>query len=214
MSKVALIAGASGLIGSYLLPQLLDDDHYHQILVIGRRPPSLLHQKQRVLISDLSDIALSLAGHRVDDVYCALGTTIAKAGTAAEFARVDRDAVLHLAVAAQQAQCQQMLVVSAIGANRRSLSFYSRTKGQMEEALKALGLPCLHVFQPSLLLGQRPEKRRAEELGQKLSPLLSPLLCGPLTRYQPVAASTVASAMHKAAARNQRGLYIHRMPFD
>lgn len=214
MTRTALIAGATGLIGSHLLRLLLADSRYERVLALGRRAPALQHPRLSSVLTDLGDPDTALQSLQVDDAFCTLGTTLAKAGSRKAFTQVDYGMVVGLATAARRTNARQFLLVSAVGADPTSISFYSRTKGRAEAAVRALGFPSLHIFQPSLLLGDRQEQRLAESLAQKLTPAFSPLLRGSLARYQPVEAETVARALHAAALRDQGGTHIHRAPFD
>lgn len=213
MSRRALLAGATGLIGSRLLPRLLADPRYERVTVLGRRAPAASHPRLAVQLSDFDDLGTLDPPLQADDVYCCLGTTMARAGSKEAFERVDYGMVLDLARAAQRAGSRQFLVVSAAGSSPDSPAFYSRTKGRMEQALRELGFEALHILRPSLLLGARAESRPAERLAQKLAPLAVPLLQGRLARYRPVEADTVAAAMHHAAFGGLRGVQLHEAPF-
>src|SRR5690606_24320068 len=123
---------------------------------------------------------------KVDDVFCCLGTTIKKAGSQNAFRRVDYDYPVALGKLAKSAGAKRFLVISAMGADARSNIFYSRVKGQMEEALKKMEFPALHIFQPSLLLGKRDEFRLGEKAASVLAPAISPLLRGKMKKYKPI----------------------------
>src|SRR5258706_16313017 len=185
MSRIALVAGATGLVGGRLLRQLLARDEYQEVRVLGRRPPALDAGKLRFIASDFSrleDLDVELA---VDDVFCCLGTTIKQAGSQAAFERVDYHMVVDLARAAQKAGAKRFLLISALGASSRSPVFYSRVKARTEEAVAALPFTAVHIVRPSLLLGARKEMRPGERVGQVLAPLLSLFMVGPLRKYQP-----------------------------
>lgn len=210
MSRTALLAGATGLVGRELLTQLLADDAYTRIKLIGRRAPALQHPKLEVLLSDFSNLpALNLAA---DTVFCCLGTTLKTAGSRAAFERVDREYVVQLAQAARAQGARQFLVVSAAGSHPRSPSFYSRVKAQMEAAVSAIGYETVHILRPSLLLGARSEHRPGEKLAQIAAPWLSPLLAGPLKKYRPISAHEVARALCALAASAQTGVHVHALP--
>lgn len=205
----ALLAGATGLVGRYLLLQLLADRGYARVTVLGRRALNLRHPKLTVRVLDferLPDYKPLIGG---DDLFCALGTTRARAGSRAEFEKVDYDYVQMLASLAELRGVRQLLLVSAIGASPRSPFFYNRVKGRLEETVGAMRFPAIHVFRPSLLLGPREERRRGEELAKRLAPWLTPLLPGRLRRYRPVHARDLAAAMIATAKREQPGFHIH-----
>lgn len=209
MQKTALIAGASGLIGSQLLPLLLASDRYAKVIVVGRRPLPQVHAKleQRVLDFDqLEEYSLSLIA---DDVYCCLGTTMRQAGSKEAFYRVDYLYVVALAALTARNFASQLLLVSAMGADADSLIYYNRVKGEMEAAVRQTPFRAIHIFRPSLLLGERSEKRAGEQIGAVLLRLLNPLLLGPLRKYRAVPAAAVAEAMLRAAEDDGGGIKIH-----
>ncbi len=214
MSKTALVAGATGLVGRALLNKLLEDDSYSTVKVIGRTLPSARPPKLQFILSDFSDLEKLGAQLAADDVYCCLGTTLRRAGSKAAFERVDYHMVVDLARAARKAGAKKFLVVSAAGSSLRSPSFYSRVKARMEQAVGDAGLETVHILRPSLLLGERAEFRPGEWLAQKLSPLLSRLLDGPLKKYRPISAEAVADAMIVLAKMEDPGVHIHHLPLD
>lgn len=213
MARTALIAGSTGLIGSLLLPRLLDSAEYGRVVAITRRPLGLDHPKLSNPLSDFEHLGSLGEQLKADDVFCCLGTTTRKAGGQAGLERVDYHMVVDLARAARRAGATQFLVVSAAGASLRSPAFYSRVKARMERSVSEAGYPTVHILRPSLLLGERGEKRPAEELAQKVAPLLAPLFAGPLAPYAPVRADAVAQAMLKLALLPASGVRIHHYPF-
>lgn len=219
MSRTALIAGSSGLVGSALLPLLLTAPEYSRVIALGRRVPDAMPAQGGcaallALRADFGDLGALGPQLAADDVYCCLGTTLAAAGSRAAFERVDRDYVVALARAARAQGAQRFIVVSAAGASLRSLSFYSRVKARMEVEVAALGYAGVVILRPSLLLGERAEVRPAEQLAQRTLPRLSPLLAGPLRRYRPVTAACVAAAMLTLARRAEVGVHIHHLPLE
>jgi uncharacterized protein YbjT (DUF2867 family) len=214
MKRSALVAGATGLVGRRVLARLLRDPAYTQVCVVARRPLDAADPRLTTVISDFADLAALGDALAVDDVYCCLGTTLRRAGSKAAFADVDERMVVELARATRAAGARQFLVVSAVGASEHALAFYSRVKGRMERAVAALDFDAVHIFQPSLLLGERSERRPGEAAAQKLAPLLGRLTRGPLHRYQPVAADEVAEAMLRIALRGDGGVHRHHLPLS
>lgn len=215
MKRIALVAGATGLVGHRVVARLLCDPAYTQIHVLARRPLAIENARLTTWITDFADpAALQVAGDALaaDDIYCCLGTTLKRAGSRAAFADVDERMVVDLARATQAAGARQFLVVSAVGASEHALAFYSRVKGRMEKAVAALDFAAVHIFRPSLLLGERSEHRAGEALAQRLAPLAAKLTRGPLRRYQPVTADDVAEAMLRIALRGDSGVQIHHLP--
>ncbi len=209
LAKTAVIVGATGLIGNEVVQLLLKDDHYDRVMVLVRRKMAMLHKKLEQEIVDfdkLDQAAHHLAGA---DVFCTLGTTIKKAGSQPAFIRVDRDYPLQLAQLSKQHGAASFLIVTALGANPKSSIFYSRVKGELEVELKKLQLGSLHIFQPSLLLGDRAEVRLGERLASKLMPVIAFLFAGPLRPYKAIHAQTVAKAMIKAALDRQLGHFTY-----
>lgn len=207
-----MIAGATGLVGRALLRRLIDDARYGELRALGRRAPDQAAPKLRFVATDFDDLTAHAAQLAVDDVFCCLGTTIRAAGSRAAFERVDYHMVVDLARAAHKAGAKRFLVVSAVGASEHAAAFYSRVKGRMEAAVRQLPFAAVHIVRPSLLLGERAERRPAEQLGQRLAPLLSPLLQGPLARYRAVPADEVAAALVTLAQEPATGVHVHHLP--
>ncbi|MGH8461458.1 MAG: NAD-dependent epimerase/dehydratase family protein [Stenotrophobium sp.] len=214
MSRIALVAGATGLVGEQLLKQLLAGDTYTRIIVLTRRSLALEDGRVHTVLTDFSKLDALGAALRADDVFCCLGTTLKTAGSKVAFERVDYHMVVDLARATRAQGAEQFLVISAAGTAANSPSFYSRVKAHMEQDVTAVGFDSLHILRPSLLLGERSEARRGERAAQILMPALSPLLLGGLKKYRAVSASDVAAAMLQLAARNQRGAHIHHLPLQ
>ncbi len=200
--RVALIAGATGLTGRHLLELLLAESRYSRIHAIVRKSSLAAQARLEEHIVDFDHLAPL---PKVDDVFCCLGTTIGKAGSHAAFRKVDLDYVASLATAAKQSGARRFFVVSAMGANAKSAVFYNRVKGEMEQALQRIGFSELHIFQPSLLLGERRETRFGERFGILAFTAMAPLMRGPARKYRPIAASAVARAMVKAAWTGKAG---------
>ncbi len=209
MQKTALLAGATGLIGSALLPLLLANSRYARVVVVGRRPVALAHPKLTQVVTELDD----LESHRLqliaDDVFCCLGTTRRQAGSQEAFYKVDFLYVVTLGALAASNFAGQFLVVSSIGADARSRVYYSRVKGEMEAAVRELPFRALHIFRPSLLLGERARPRLGERIGAAALALAGPLLRGSWAKYRPVAAGAVAAAMLQAAKSDATGVRVH-----
>ena len=162
--KTALIAGASGLIGSALINKLISSDQYQLIYSIPRNHSKIINPKLREIVTDFDHLSELKLDEPINDVFCTLGTTIKKAGSRKNFKKVDFQYILDLANLAKQAGASKFLVVSSMGANPKSAVFYNQVKGQTEEALKIIGFDQLVILRPSLLLGKRLEFRFAEKL--------------------------------------------------
>ncbi len=205
----ALIAGASGLVGSHLLRLLLEAAEYDRVIALGRRRLELSHPKLVQVMADFAALEEVSADLHCADAFCCLGTTIRQAGSRAAFRAVDHAAVLAFAWAARRNGAARFFVVTALGADARSRVFYNRVKGETEEALEVLDFETLAIFRPSLLLGPRVEKRPGERLGAAVLWLAEPLLLGGLRKYRAIRAEVVARAMLRCSfGRNGQGVLI------
>ena len=207
--RIALLAGASGLIGGHLLDALLDAPDYARVFALTRRPFGREHPKLANRIVVFERMATQLKGLAANDAFCCIGTTIRDAGSQEAFRATDIDAVLLFAQAARSAGATRFVVVSSVGADVNSKKFYLRTKGEMEEALTDVGFPSLEIMQPSLLLGSRKHVRPMEFMGSLLAPLVNPMLTGTREAYRAIPAEVVARAMLGTARRGARGIYRH-----
>ena len=210
MPRTALIAGATGLTGQQLLKQLLADARYTEVHVLVRRHVFAPHTKLIEHIVDLAALPnLPTLPKSADDAFCCLGTTIKITGSKAAFRIVDFDYVVNFARAAKKSGAQRFVVMSSLGADPESGVFYSRVKGEMEEALRELGFAELHIFQPSFLLGNRSESRPGERFGIAAFQLISPLLFGPARKYRAIEVTDVARAMVRAACLQRSGAHVY-----
>jgi len=205
MNRTALLAGATGLVGSHVLQELLADTTWSRVVTVGRRPTSLRHARLEQRVLDLSAVEAQGDLPHVDDVFCCLGTTIKQAGSQDAFRRVDHDFVVGLARTGLRIGATQFLLVSAIGADPESRVFYSRVKGEAESAVRTLPYRAVQIFRPGLLLGKRSEFRLGERIAMLAVPLLHPFLLGPLRRYHSITAGDVARAMVRIAREAPRG---------
>ncbi|WP_299819585.1 oxidoreductase [uncultured Pontibacter sp.] len=211
MQKVrsALIAGASGLVGGHCLELLLQGDRYSQVISVGRRDLPLIHPKLEQKKVDFNKLQSYAADLDVDDVFCCLGTTIKKAGSKEAFYKVDHTYVVELAKLTARKGAAQFVVVSAMGADAGSMVFYNKVKGEMERDVQQQGFGAVHIVRPSLLLGERDEHRTGEAFAAKVMKPLSSLMVGPLKKYKPIEAETVARAMVYVASQQQQGVHIY-----
>jgi uncharacterized protein YbjT (DUF2867 family) len=207
--RTAVIAGASGLVGGHLLLQLLVEHRYQHVYSFGRRNLPVEHSKLRQLIVDFDALDLKGLPAGQVDYFCCLGTTLKKAGSKEAFRKVDYDYPLGIAKAASLNQKASFSIVTALGANPDSVFFYNRVKGDLEMALRQLPLNSLHIFQPSLLLGNRAESRVGEKIAQQISSMLTNLWLGPIKKYRPIEAAVVAKAMLLVALSDVKGVHVY-----
>jgi len=201
--KTVVIAGASGVVGARALQHaLMDGDVVRRVVAVGRRPLDVRDERLECRIADFAD-ASSLAAALPDDVdvaLCCLGTTMKQAGSKAAFRAVDFDAVLAFGAAARHKGAQRFVLVSSLGADARSASFYLKTKGEVEAALARLGYPQLTILRPSFIddEGARRDDRLGERLGLPVARAVFRVL-GPQRRYAPVTATSIGRAMVRLA---------------
>ena len=207
-SRIALLAGASGLVGRRLLALLLASAHYQRVHVLLRRDVPDLPASPK-LARHVIDFERLPELPPIDDVFIALGTTIRAAGSQAAFRRVDFDAVLKTARAGRVAGAKRLLVVSALGADASARVFYRRIKGEMEQAVSRLGYDSVVIARPSLLLGERAALGQPTRLGEQWAArLLRPALPWVPRSVRPVRAEDVARAMLRAALRAEPGVLV------
>ncbi len=173
----AVIAGATGLVGSILIQKLLTNPSFTQVVSVARRPlPIQNPELSQVIIPDFSKLADPSEKLKGDVYFCCLGTTIKIAGSQENFRKVDFDAIVEFGRVAKANSAQSFVLVSAMGANAKSAIFYNKVKGETEEAIMALNLRSLSIFRPGLLLGERSESRAGENFATAVFKVLSPIL--------------------------------------
>lgn len=206
--KTALIVGATGLVGNELLSILMDDGFYAKVKILVRHRTEIDHPKVEEIVDDFQHLSTLGDKLKADHIYCCLGTTMKKAGSKEAFYKVDFHYPLEIAKMTQAQGASQFLLASALGANVRSNIFYNRVKGEVEVAVSSVPFKGVNVFRPSLILGKRKEKRRGEKVATLFSYFLSFLLLGPLKKYKPIHARTIAQGMLKIAKQGLHGFYI------
>jgi uncharacterized protein YbjT (DUF2867 family) len=206
---IALLAGATGLVGGHLLEDLLGSPDYARVYAVTRRPLGREHPRLANRIVQFDRLESQLKGTTCTEAYCCLGTTIADAGSQEAFRQVDLGYVLAFARAARAAQAQRFVVVSSVGADPGSKNFYLRVKGEMEAAVSALGFPALDIMQPALLLGWRRQMRPIELAARLVMPLVNPFLIGSREAWRGISARAVARAMVAAGRSARRGTHLY-----
>lgn len=205
MLQTITIVGSTGLIGLQFLKSIGEDDYQGVTAITRRDIPSLsgkpfIHQAKY----DFTDLEHMREDLKSDVLVCTLGTTIKTAGSQERFMEIDHDIPLKLAKIAREEGCQTFILVSSMGADAGSRIFYSRVKGQLEEALAGVGFPRLHILQPSMLLGARQESRRGEFIGKLI---MQPLSFFIPWKYKPIQASTVAAKIHELIGIDDEGVF-------
>lgn len=208
--KTTLVLGATGLVGNELVKILVEKNFYEEIHLLVRKSIQPIDPVCKVHVVDFDSLeTISRELFHVTDVFCCLGTTIKKAKTKEAFRKVDYQYPLEAAKLASASGVEKYLIITAMGANSKSKFFYNQVKGDIETALKELNMPALHIFRPSLLLGDRGEHRFGEDVAAKFSGVLNTLMVGPLRQYRAIEAKMVAAAMAVAAQSTKSGINIY-----
>lgn len=198
MEKTAVVLGATGLVGSQLVAEILADNAYTKVILLLRRSAGITHPKIEEHLVDFDNPDSWEQWVKGDVLFSAFGTTIKKAGSQVNQYRIDFTYQFEVARAAKKNGITRYVLVSSAGANVKSKVFYSRMKGELDEAVKALHFETTVLLKPSVLVGQRNEKRWGESWAIVLGKWLT---CLPgLRAYKPIHASVVAKAMLQAAA--------------
>ena len=200
--KTALLFGASGLVGSHLLNQLIKDTNYSKIKLFVRSVTEIIDPKVEIIKIDFNNLQNHKEDVKGDDCFFCIGTTKKNSSDKDEYRRVELDIPKEIAKIAKLNLVNSFIFVSAIYANPNSSGDYVRFKGLVEEELKRLNFPKLALMRPSFLMGDRKEKRVGEKIGIFVFKLLSPLLLGPFKKMRPIHSETVAKAMIRAANEN------------
>jgi uncharacterized protein YbjT (DUF2867 family) len=194
-SKTAIVFGASGLVGNHLLQKLLNDNYYSKIKAFVRKPINITNPKLMEHIIDFNNLTSHSELLKGEAVFCCLGTTIKKAGSQSAFRRVDFDYPLTIGKLCKANNVKQFLLVSSIGANINSRTFYLRLKAEIEQEIIKIQFNKTSILRPSFLIGNRKEKRPGEGIGILLANIFSFLFLGKLKKYRPIQAESVAKAM-------------------
>ena len=208
--RTAVILGASGLTGSYLVQEMLKDNYFDIVRLLVRELLPLQHQKLQQVIIDfdnLDDFKQKFGDG--ETIFCCVGTTIKKVkGDIAAYEKIDYNIPYNAAAIGVSKNYKKFLIVSSVGADVKSRNFYLKLKGKTEMALKKFPFDSISIFRPGQLLGNRIEYRRGEKLLQASTKFMSGFLFGSLNKYHSIEARDVAKAMIAAAKRNETGVHI------
>jgi len=207
-TQTATLIGATGLIGGHLLQLLQEDSGFGVIKVLVRRPVQFTHPKVQVIQIDFADevaYQAAIAGSNV--VFCAVGTTLKQVNSdMVAYRKIDYDIPVNAARFCVASNCSKFLLVSSVGANRKSSNFYLKLKGEVEEKVSSLGLASLSIFRPSMLMGRQGEFRFGEKMAELLMVALAFLIPA---KYKAIAAREVAKAMLNTSKENNSGINIY-----
>ena len=211
MKNIAVIIGATGVVGRVILNEILSGEYYDRIYILGRSSISKLPDDSRLekIIIDFENINFDTNILENADIFASLGTTIKIAGSKENQRKIDVDYTVNFAKLCE-GKIRSFNVVSAMGANSKSKSFYTSLKGELENRLKEMNLGVLRIFRPSLLISKREDKRILEEVFFKISPILKVLLKGKLKKYSPIEASLLGKEIVRFATENKgEGTYTY-----
>ena len=192
MQKTAIILGATGLTGSCVLEQLLDNDDYATVKLFSRTSSGIQHPKVKEYIGDLMNLESFAEDFTGDEVYCCIGTTRKKTPDQDVYRTIDFGIPVNAAQLAKKNGVKAFAVVSALGANSKSAVNYNRIKGDMEKAVMNTGIEYTYILRPSLIAGDRKEHRAMEKLSIAVFSFLRPIIP---EKYRAVKASSIARCM-------------------
>ncbi len=209
MPYQVILVGASGLIGSNLLSLLIESDEISQILLLVRKPLKVSNQKVQELIVNFDELEKFRSEIMGDIIYSCLGTTKAANPDTDQYRKIDLEYPLKLAEIGVKNGISQFHLVSSLCANHTASNSYLKLKGELEKELKQASILSLHIYQPTLLTGNRRESRTLEKLATSAFKLIDQLLIGPLIKYRSIKAETVAQATLNQSIKNIQGTFTY-----
>ena len=198
--KSAILLGATGLTGGYLLNILLNDPNYTKVKIFSRSSVGFEHEKLEEHLIDLLKLENHKENFTADEVYCCIGTTKSQTPDKETYKKIDFGIPVAAAKICRENKIDKFLVISALGADANSSVFYNKVKGEMQHEVLEQGIAHTYIFQPSLIAGDREEDRFFENLAIKGMKVLNNLLVGSLKKYRSIHPETIAKAMHKCAS--------------
>ncbi len=211
MEKTAVIIGATGAVGKEILKEILADNFYNRVYILGRESIGKLDDEERLtkIIVDFENLNFDTSILEDADVFASLGTTIKIAGSKENQRKVDVDYTVNFSKLCE-GKVRSFNVVSAIGANSKSKNFYNSLKGELEDKLKVMNLGVLRIFQPSLLISKRDDKRFLEQMFMKVAPIFQLVLKGKAKKYSPIEVSVLGREIVRFAIENkEQGTYTY-----
>ncbi len=193
--ETALVFGGTGLVGKCLIKELIANENYNQVIIFSRRETGLSDPKLKECLIDFNNLEQHKDLLKGDHLYICLGTTLKNAGSVAKVRVVDYEYPIEIARIAFNNGIKSIALVSSIGANLKSRSYYTKIKGEVERDIEQLGFNNLVIVRPSLLLGKREEKRFGEGIAKVIMKGIGFLMVGKLKKYKGIDACVVARAM-------------------
>ena len=212
MKNTAVIIGATGAVGKEILQEILADDFYNKVYILGRQSIGELADEERLtkIIVDFENLNFDTSILEDADVFASLGTTIKIAGSKENQRKIDVDYTVNFSKLCE-GKVRSFNVVSAIGANSKSKNFYNSLKGELEDKLKVMNLGVLRIFQPSLLISKRDDKRFLEQIFMKVAPIFQLVLKGKAKKYSPIEVSVLGREIVRFAIENKKqGTYTYK----
>lgn len=209
--KTAIVIGATGLVGKQLVEILLQDDSFSTIKLFVRRSTGYIDTRIEEYVINFDNLEFYKSDIVGDVLFSCMGTTIKQAGTKAEQYKVDYTYQYEMAKLAAENKVPVYELISASGAAAKSMFFYPRIKGELDDAISKLPFPRIRIFRPSILLGNRTEKRMGEQIGASVMEFMVKKI-PPLQKYRGIPAEVVAQAMVNAfKAENQERLVVYKL---
>lgn len=211
MENIAVIVGATGVVGRVIVNEILSGEYYDRIYILGRSSITKLPDDSRLekIIIDFENIDFDMNILEDADVFASLGTTIKIAGSKENQRKIDVDYTVNFSKLCE-GKVRSFNVVSAIGANSNSKNFYNSLKGELEDKLKKMNLGVLRIFQPSLLISRRDDNRFLEEIFMKVAPIFQFVLKGKIKKYSPIEVSLLGKVLVRFATENKgKGTYTY-----
>ncbi len=214
MKKTAIILGATGLTGSYLLEILLQSEDYEKVKVFTRRATGKTHEKLEEIVCDVLKLDEQAGKFKADEVFCCIGTTKAKTPDKQLYHAIDYGIPVSSAKLAERNKITTFSVISAIGANTKSFVFYSRTKGEMEQSILQCNIPNILIYRPSLIYGNREDKRLFEKMGLFFTNILQVFFVGKMKNYKSIHAQDLAKAIYLGTQQKKGHQIIYKEQFN
>ncbi len=213
MKKTAIVLGATGLTGSYLMDMLLASDDYEKVKVFTRRRTGKQSEKLEEIICDLLKLEDYADKFTADEVFCCIGTTKAKTANKDIYRAIDYGIPVTAARLAEQNKINSLSIISAIGANPKSSFFYSRTKGEMEQEVLKHKIDNILIYRPSLIYGKREDRRLGEQIAVYIGKLLEILPLDCLKNYRSTSGVSLAKALFEGSSKHKGHKLIYRSQF-
>jgi uncharacterized protein YbjT (DUF2867 family) len=197
--KSAIVLGATGLTGGYLLNILLNDPEYDKVKVFSRSSVGFTHAKLEEHLVDLLKLEEYKNDFYANEVYCCIGTTKSNTPNKELYKKIDHGIPVTAARISKMNNVNTFLVISSLGADANSSVFYNKVKGEMQHDVLEIGISNTYIFQPSLIAGDREEERFFEKLAIKGMKVFNYLMVGSMRKYRFIHPETIAKAMHTCA---------------